>query len=175
MYFCWGSEGGGDGGGERGGVRIVVDMVIMVVGYWWFRSNSGGCYNPYKGSICNSYYPNKSTLKNNNCKTIRLRAVQPSPAYSSLFHSISLFTKSLESPQKVLNKSPGSPQKVVHQTCTSGSSTRWRCLTRGSSTCGPLKTRSCSKLDLWVVLAWSHKNKELFQIGLMDRPNMAGV
>ena len=32
---------------------------------------------------------------------------------------------------------------------------------------GALKTRSCSRLDSWVVLAWSLKKRDLFQIGLV--------
>ena len=49
--------------------------------------------------------------------------------------------------------------------------------------CGALKTRSCSGLhsgivhalevfDSWIVHAWSLKNKELFQIGLVGRPRV---
>ena len=29
-----------------------------------------------------------------------------------------------------------------------------------------------SRLDSWIVLAWSLKNKELFRIGLLDRPRV---
>ena len=54
--------------------------------------------------------------------------------------------------------------------CTHGSSTRWRCSTRGSSMCGAFKTRSCFRLDLGVVLAWSLNYKELFKIGFVDCP-----
>ena len=32
-----------------------------------------------------------------------------------------------------------------------------------------------ARLDLWVVLAWSLINKELFQIELVDCPLVAGV
>ena len=42
--------------------------------------------------------------------------------------------------------------------------------THGPSLRGVLKTRSCSGLDLWIVPGWSLKNKEVFRIGLMDRP-----
>ena len=35
--------------------------------------------------------------------------------------------------------------------------------TRGT-TFGALKTRSCSELDEWIVLAWSPQNKEVFRI-----------
>ena len=31
---------------------------------------------------------------------------------------------------------------------------------------------SCSGLDSWIVHAWSLKNKELFQIGLVDHPRV---
>ena len=27
-------------------------------------------------------------------------------------------------------------------------------------------------MDLWIVPAWSLKNKEVFQIGLLDRPHV---
>ena len=39
--------------------------------------------------------------------------------------------------------------------------------TRGSSLRGALKTRSCSGLDSWIVLAWSLKNEELFPCGAL--------
>ena len=80
---------------------------------------------------------------------------------------------------------PDSSKPLVHMTrppilwslvldCTQVSFTCWRCSTSGSSTLGAIKTRSCSRLDLWVVLAWSLKNVELFQIGLVDHPCVAG-
>ena len=34
--------------------------------------------------------------------------------------------------------------------------------------------QTCS-LDLWTVPAWNLKNKELFRIGLVDRPRVGGV
>ena len=40
---------------------------------------------------------------------------------------------------------------------------------------GALKTRSFSGFDLWIVLEWSPKNKDLFRIGIVDRPCMEGV
>ena len=43
-------------------------------------------------------------------------------------------------------------------------------LIRVLSTRGALKTRSGSGLDLWIVHAWSLNNKEVFRIGLVDRP-----
>ena len=42
--------------------------------------------------------------------------------------------------------------------------------TRGSSPGGALKTKSSSGLDSWIVPGWSLKNKEVFRIGLVDRP-----
>ena len=41
--------------------------------------------------------------------------------------------------------------------------------THGSVTRGAIKTRRCSGLDSWIVSGWSLRNKELFQIGLVDR------
>ena len=57
---------------------------------------------------------------------------------------------------------------------TCGSSTGGRCLTHGSSPRGALKVRNCSGLDLWTD-SWSLENKELFQIGLMDRSHVGGA
>ena len=42
--------------------------------------------------------------------------------------------------------------------------------TRGSPPRGALKTRSYSRLDLWIVHAWSLQSKEVFRIGLVDHP-----
>ena len=36
----------------------------------------------------------------------------------------------------------------------------------------PKKTGSYSRLDSWIIPAWSLKNKDLFWIGLVDRPCM---
>ena len=53
--------------------------------------------------------------------------------------------------------------------CKQGGLLDW---TRGSSPHGALKTRRCSKLDLWVVPAWSLKNKDVFRIRLVDHARM---
>ena len=53
---------------------------------------------------------------------------------------------------------------------TWGSSPHWRCSTWGLCMRAALK-----KGDLWIVLLWSLKNKELFQIGLVDHPRVAGI
>ena len=67
-------------------------------------------------------------------------------------------------------------KKGVFPDCTRGSSTRWKCLTHELFTGGAFKIKkSCIRLDSWVVLAWSIKNEQLFQIGLVDCPCMAGV
>ena len=59
--------------------------------------------------------------------------------------------------------------------CTQGLFTHFRSSTHRSSTHGVLKIRSCSRFDSRVILAWSLKNKELFQIGLLDHTCVAGV
>ena len=67
----------------------------------------------------------------------------------------------------------------VVQDWTSGSSPRGSFKTRRGSeldswivpTCS-LKTWRCSGLDSWIVPAWILKNKEVFRIGLVDRPGV---
>ena len=58
---------------------------------------------------------------------------------------------------------------VVFSPLKQGVVADWTC---GPSMRGAFKKRSCSGLDLWTVHAWNFKKKDLFRIGLMDRPRV---